>query len=94
MPIIANPTPIALLLIIPVTIPLIQNLGIEIQRARNMHKFRSWVYLFIALGNIAITIPLVKHYGGLGAALGTALALVIGNIFIMNWYYHARVNST
>ncbi len=83
--------PIALLLIIPVTIPLIQNLGIEIQRARNMHRFRSWVYLFIALGNIAITIPLVKYYGGIGAALGTALALVIGNIFIMNWYYHARV---
>ncbi len=82
---------IALILIIPVTIPLIQNLGIEIQRAMDMHKFRSWVYLFIAIGNIAITIPLVKHFGGIGAALGTAIALVIGNIFIMNWYYHARV---
>lgn len=83
--------PIALLLIIPVTIPLIQNLGIEIQRAKNMHKFRSWVYLFIALGNVAITIPLVKAYGGIGAAMGTAIALIIGNIFIMNWYYHFRV---
>lgn len=83
--------PIALLLIIPVTIPLIQNLGIEIQRAKNMHKFRSWVYLFIAIGNVAITIPLVKAYGGIGAAMGTAIALVVGNIFIMNWYYHYRV---
>ena len=81
----------ALLLLLPVTIPLIQNLGIEIQRAKNMHKFRSWVYLFIAIGNVLISIPLVKAYGGLGAALGTSIALVIGNILIMNWYYHYKV---
>lgn len=83
--------PIALILIIPVTIPLIQNLGIEIQRAKNMHKFRSWVYFFIALGNIALSIPLVKLYGAIGAAIGTALALIIGNIIVMNWYYHKKV---
>lgn len=81
----------ALVLIIPVTIPLIQNLGIEIQRAKNMHKFRSWVYLFIALGNIGLSIPLTKLYGGLGASIGTAVALVIGNVIIMNWYYHKKV---
>ncbi len=81
----------ALLLIIPVTIPLIQNLGIEIQRAKNQHKFRSWVYLFIAVGNIFISIPLTKLYGGIGAALGTSIALTIGNILIMNWYYHKKV---
>jgi len=81
----------ALLLIIPVTIPLIQNLGIEIQRAKNQHKFRSWVYLFIAIGNIMISIPLTKLYGGMGAALGTAIALTVGNILIMNWYYHKKV---
>ena len=45
--------PIALLLIIPVSIPLIQNIGIEIQKAKNMHMFRSWVYLIIALGNLS-----------------------------------------
>lgn len=82
---------IALLLIIPVTIPLIQNLGIEIQRAKNLHKFRSWVYLFIAIGNIGISIPLVKLYGGIGAALGTSIALTIGNVLIMNWYYHQKI---
>lgn len=81
----------ALLLMLPVTIPLIQNLGIEKQRAMNLHKFRSWVYLFIALGNVLISIPLVRAYGGLGAALGTALALFLGNILIMNWYYHKKI---
>lgn len=82
---------IAILLIVPVTIPLIQNLGIEIQRAKNQHKFRSWVYLFIAIGNIGISIPLVKLYGGIGAALGTSIALTIGNVLIMNWYYHTKI---
>ena len=32
---------VALLLIIPITVPLIQNVGIEIQRAKNKHQFRS-----------------------------------------------------
>lgn len=79
---------IMLLLVIPVTIPLIQNIGIEIQRAKNMHQFRSWVYMFIAIANICISIPLTKMYGGVGAALGTAISLVIGNGLIMNLYYH------
>ncbi|WP_315119214.1 oligosaccharide flippase family protein [uncultured Clostridium sp.] len=83
--------PIALLLIIPVTIPLIQNLGIEIQRAKNMHQFRSWVYFCIAIANMFLSIPLTKMYGGVGAALGTAISLLIGNGLIMNWYYHYKV---
>ncbi len=83
--------PIVLLLIIPVTIPMIQNIGIEIQRAKNMHQFRSWVYFFIALANLAITIPLANRFGGVGAATGTAISLIIGNGFIMNWYNHVKV---
>lgn len=82
---------IALLLIIPVTIPLIQNLGIEIQKAKNMHQFRSWIYFFIAIGNVFLSIPLSKAYGGVGAALGTAISLLIGNGIIMNIYYHKKV---
>ena len=83
--------PIVLLLVFPVTIPLIQNIGIEIQRAKNMHPFRSWVYFFIALTNLVISIPLAKMYAGIGAAIGTATALILGNGLIMNWYYHAKV---
>lgn len=82
---------VVLLLIIPVTVPLIQNLGIEIQRAKNMHKFRSIVYFIIAIGNALISIPLTKAYGEVGAAFGTAITMTLGNIIIMNWYYHACV---
>lgn len=83
--------PVALWLMIPVTIPLTQNLGIEIQRAKNMHKFRSIVYLLIAIGNVGLSIPLCYQFGPVGCAIGTAISLTIGNGFIMNWYYHARI---
>lgn len=82
---------VALLLIIPVTVPLIQNLGIEIQRAKNMHKARAVVYLAIAIANVFISILLIKFFGPEGAALGTAISLFAGNIIFMNWYYHARI---
>lgn len=82
---------IAVVLMVPVTIPLIQNLGIEIQKARNLHQFRSWVYFAVALGNVVLSIPLTQRYGAIGAASATAIALVFGNVIVMNWYYSARV---
>lgn len=82
---------VILLLIVPVTIPLIQNLGIEIQRAKNMHQFRSIIYFFVALCNVMISIPLTKEYGPIGSAFGTAISLIIGNCIIMNIYYHKKI---
>lgn len=78
---------VMLLLIIPVTVPLIQNIGVEIQRAKNKHQVRSVVYFFVAVINVLISIPLAKTYGPIGAALGTAITMVGGNVIFMNWYY-------
>ncbi|WAT25500.1 polysaccharide biosynthesis C-terminal domain-containing protein [Aerococcus urinaeequi] len=83
--------PIALILMATITIPLIQNVGIEIQRAKNMHQFRSWTYLFMAIGNILITIPLIQRFGGFGAAIGTSLSYLIGNGVLMNLYNHFKI---
>jgi O-antigen/teichoic acid export membrane protein len=83
--------PIAVLLMVAMTIPLIQNLGIEIQRAKNMHQFRSWVYLFIAVANLLLSIPLTRIFGGVGSATGTTASLIVGNVIVMNWYYHYKV---
>lgn len=83
--------PIALLLMIPVTVPLIQNLGIEIQRAKNKHQFRSKVYFFMALFNVVISVPLALRYSGMGCALGTAISMLVCNGFVMNWYYHKHI---
>jgi O-antigen/teichoic acid export membrane protein len=82
---------ILLLLLIPLTIPLIQNIGLEIQRAKNMHKFRSILFIFIAIINIGISIPLTKEYGVIGATLGTSLSLLIGNGILINLYNYTKV---
>lgn len=83
---------VALLLIIPETIPLVQNLGIEVQRAKNKHKARSIVYFFMAIANIFISIPLISLSDEAGAAMGTTVSLIVANIFFMNWYYHHKIN--
>lgn len=82
---------IVLLLIIPVTIPLIQNVGIEIQRAKNKHQFRSIVYLIMAIINVGISIVLCFKWGAIGCALGTAISLLIANFIIMNIYYQKKL---
>lgn len=82
---------VALLLMIPETIPLIQNIGIEIQRAKNKHQFRSIVYLAMAIINVGISIGLVYRFGIIGAAVGTAISLIVANMLIMNVYYHMKM---
>lgn len=82
---------IACILMIPVTIPLIQNIGINILQAKNMYKFRVIILLFFAVINVIVSIILSKIYGGIGAAIGTAISLVGGAIISMNIFYHKKV---
>lgn len=82
---------IALLIMIPSTIPLIQKLGLDIQQAQNKHKFRSLVYLAMALINVILSIFLCKAYGAVGSAIGTAISFVIANGFAMNIYYKKAI---
>ena len=83
---------VALLLIIPASIALIQNLGIEIQRAENRHQFRSVAYAVMALINLGLSIVLCQKYGAVGSAIGTAISLVIANGLVMNIYYNRKCN--
>lgn len=81
---------ISLLFFIPLTVPLIQNLGITILQARNEMKFRSVLYIIIALVSLGMQIVLTRHFGGIGCAMGVSGALVVGQILIMNVYYRRR----
>lgn len=78
----------ALYLVIPALVPLIQNIGIEMQRALNKHQFRSIIYLIMAVSNVGVSIPLASKWGAVGSAMGTALSLMVGNGLIMNIFYH------
>jgi len=82
---------IGLILFASTLLPSIQSVGIEIQRAKNMHKFRSLVYLGVAIGNILFSLPLTMRWQGLGASIGTFVSTFVGNVLLMNWYYHKRI---
>jgi len=72
-------------------IPLVQNTGIEIQRAKNMHKARSIVYLCMAVVNLAITILLAPYVNVWAPTLGYMVYSVVGCGIFMNWYYQNRI---
>jgi O-antigen/teichoic acid export membrane protein len=81
---------ITLLFFISLTIPLVQNLGITILQARNEMKFRSLVYITIAVISLVFQIPLAKLYGGVGVSISIASALIIGQGVVMNIYYYKK----
>ena len=78
---------ITLLFFVSLTIPLIQNLGITILQARNQMKFRSLLYIVIAVVSLVFQIVLAKQYSGFGCAIAIAGALFLGQGLIMNIYY-------
>lgn len=82
---------VSLLLIIPMCVPLIQNLGLSIMQAMNKYRFKSISTAIMAIINVAVSIFLSKKWGAVGAALGTCLSLVVCNIFIINIYYYKKL---
>lgn len=82
---------IACILMIPITVPLIQNIGLSILQVKNLYKYRTMIFFGIAILNVIISIPLSKSLGGIGAAIGTSISLILGQIIILNIYYQKKV---
>lgn len=78
---------ITIIILIPFTIDLIQNIGLSIMQAKNVYGFRARVYGLLALINIGVAIPMAYYGRGIGAALASGIALFIVNAICMNWYY-------
>lgn len=83
---------IALIILIPLSVPLIQTLGMSILQAQNKLKFRSYTYLLMAVICCLASIPMAKLYGGVGCAISIAFSLILCNIIIMNIYYHKVIH--
>lgn len=81
---------IALIFFVTLFVPLIQNVGITILQARNQMKFRSTLYVIIAVISLAFQIVLSKKFGPVGCAISIGGALVLGQGLIMNIYYQKR----
>ena len=83
----AGAYPIATIFLIALLIPLIQNVGITILQARNQMRFRSLLYVSIAIVTLGAQILLAPNYGGMGCAMAIGAALLFGQGLIMNIYY-------
>lgn len=79
---------VALLTMVPLAVPLIQNIAFTTIVAQNKHSFRSIIYAIIAVANVVSTYLVLPHYGIIGAAVCTAVAFVLGQGIVMNVYYY------
>src|SRR5699024_9825836 len=69
---------IVLIIMIPLTIPLVQNFGISILYAKNLQSFRSFVLVVIAVLNIIVSILFDKIFFSIGFDYLTAITLFLG----------------
>lgn len=79
---------IAILTMVPLAVPLIQNIAYNTILAQNKHQFRAIIYAVIAVINVILTYFAIPNFGIIGAAVCTSVAFFVGNGIIMNWYYY------
>lgn len=77
---------ITLIIIIPFTIDLIQNIGSIIMKAKNVYDFRAKIYFIIGVINIFLSILLANLYGSIGCAVACGFSILVSNL-IMNGYF-------
>lgn len=81
---------IALLVMGPQLISIIQALFATLLEAMNKHRVKSLIYLGVAAFNLLLTLMLVKPLGALGCAFATSLGMLI-NALINNIYYRFKL---
>jgi len=77
---------VALIPMVPFMFVLVQTSSNAVLQAMNKHKVRSVLLLATAVMNVVISIILVKKIGMLGASIGTAITLFIGELVLVNIY--------
>lgn len=78
---------VALIILVPMLVSLIQGMGGVILQAKNKQKFKSIINFIVALLNVVMSVIFVQLWGILGCAVATAISFLMGNIIIINVYY-------
>lgn len=82
---------IALIIMIPLTVDLCQNLGLTIMQVMNKYYFRGKMYLTMALANVVAVVMVAPRFGAIGAAICTGVAMFLGNGIASNIYYKKAI---
>ncbi len=82
---------VALAIMVPMTVDLIQNLGITVLQVMDRYSFRGFIYLCLSLMNLAVSFIAIPRWGIVGAAVSSGVCMFVGNGIVMNWYYASKV---
>ena len=77
----------AIVVMVPFTIDIVQNLGLTILQVMNRYGFRAKMYFIAACLNIISTLFLAHFLAGFGAALSTGISMFLTSGIILNFYY-------
>lgn len=82
---------IALIIMFPSTVTASNGVCSSILDAKEKRIIGSSVLLIVAIVNMILTFFLIKRMGIIGAPIATAIATVIGSIFLLNLYFISRL---
>lgn len=82
---------LALILMIPVTFPLIVNVFLAVLKAKNLLRFRTVAMAYSLVFNIILTVIGTRIWGYWAAAVGTAMSTIVGSVISLNIYYHKKL---
>jgi O-antigen/teichoic acid export membrane protein len=80
---ISQSYPVLLTLVIPFTISLAQAASVRILYGMARHQAMAWVTLMESIANLVLSIVLIKPFGIVGDAAGTAIPLLCTGLFFM-----------
>lgn len=83
---------VALIILVPMLVSLIQSMGGVILQAKDKQKFKTIISFIVALFNILLSVVLVQRWGVIGCAIATAISFILGNIIIINIYYWKKMD--
>lgn len=81
---------VAIIVMLPFSIDLAQNLGLCILQIKGQYGFRAKIYFLSAVLNIVTTVLFTKLIGIVGAALSTGVSMFLTSGLIMNWYFQRK----
>lgn len=83
---------IVLIVVISASLSRIHGVGADVLKAINSHGVYTLTVFISAILNIILTIFLIPKYGIIGAAIGTALSVIIGNTIAYYWCLYKKAN--
>jgi O-antigen/teichoic acid export membrane protein len=82
---------IAVMIMLVLTIPSIQNVGNSLLEAYNLHSRKIQVNTALAILSVVVAVFLVDVYGSLGIAIACTSSVFLGQVIYNNYYFNKKI---